>query len=146
MSRVTQQIFKIETPNSRQRGEVLGSARVSRGRARPRNRGLFLEFRNTERGEAGEKACFGATPQPARETRALPRTQSGRGGGVGRILGVGSDLGVSVGRGVAVGVGVEVGVGVTVGVTMAVAVAVAVGVAVAVAVGVGDGVPQGCKV
>ena len=39
-----------------------GSARVSRvWRLRPRHRGLFC------------KDCFGETPKPTRETRALPR-------------------------------------------------------------------------
>src|SRR5215475_13399113 len=108
------------------------------------------------------KGCFGATPKPARETRALPnhrrlKTRNSRvasrvpelltlvislnrsayanHGGVGRGCGVGRGLGVALGVGLGVGVGVPLGVGV--GVT------VGLGVTLGVTVGLGDGVAHG---
>ena len=101
---------------------------------------------------------FGATPKPARQTRALPtiiRAAYGLGDGLGRGLGVVCGLAVGVGLGVgvglpeavavavAVGLAVAVAVGVDVAVAVAVAVAVGVTVAVGLAVGVGVGVPAG---
>src|SRR4029077_5045736 len=126
---------------------VPGSARVSRvGDGVLAIADFLFPLEIRIRWRNSRKVRFGATPKPARETRALPiiRASYGLGGGVGRGLGVARDLGVGVGLGVAVGLAVAVAVGVglcvavgaTVGVAVEVTVAVAVGVALAVEVAV----------
>ena len=51
----------------------LGSARVSRAGERVLAVANFLTATQPVKILALEKACFGATPKPARETRAFPR-------------------------------------------------------------------------
>ena len=53
----------------------LGSARVSRAGERVLAVANFLTATQPVKILALEKACFGATPKPARETRALPGNQ-----------------------------------------------------------------------
>jgi hypothetical protein len=121
------------------------ASRVSASRTDSSHGELVAGFRRNELSWKFILARTGSTGQVRDGEDALPhQTQTGLGGGVGRVLGVGTGLGVGVARGVGVGVGV--GVAVAVAVAMAVAVDVAVAVAVAVAVGVGEGVPQGCSV
>src|SRR5207244_9219982 len=48
------------------------SPRFGCARARPADRGLFSRLRERPGGQFTEKVRFGATPKPARETRALP--------------------------------------------------------------------------
>src|SRR5207244_10888923 len=48
------------------------SPRFGCARARPADRGLFSRLRERPGEQFTEKVRFGATPKPARETRALP--------------------------------------------------------------------------
>jgi hypothetical protein len=55
-----------------ERGESSGEhTRRACWRWRPRHRGLFLPTPTCQRAPSPAKDCFGATPKPARGTRAL---------------------------------------------------------------------------
>src|SRR5438128_1114982 len=64
--------MRMPSVNVTRHAPVLGSARVPRvGEAVSGSR-TFSEAHHCYEGNASRKNCFGATPKPARETRALP--------------------------------------------------------------------------